>query len=67
MRNQVAYQRKTGQANELREIVLDKLSEIIQEWMDTKKYGYIQINFADGVVAALNLYESMKLTIEKRN
>jgi hypothetical protein len=65
MANIIVYQSNAKDANELRNFVLDKINEIVQQWMDQGKYGCIQINFAAGGITNLNLSESVKLEEQK--
>jgi len=48
-----------------KQAVIDQIVERVVKWMEQKKYGNIQINFAAGRVSNVNMNESVKLT-EKR-
>ena len=46
---------------------IEKIIEVIKNWIDNRKTGSIQINFFKGHIANLNLNNSIKLdTTEKK-
>lgn len=44
-----------------KQVIIDQIIDRVVKWMDQKKYGNIQINFAAGRVSNVNMNESVKL------
>ena len=49
-------------ASILRRSMLDELVKVIQEWIDKKKVGKIQINFFKGGISSYKIEETKKLS-----
>jgi len=45
---------------------IDKIIEVVNDWIDNQKTGSIQINFFKGHIGNLNLNNSIKLDTTKQ-
>jgi len=45
---------------------IDKIIEVVNDWIDNQKTGSIQINFLKGHIRNLNLNNSIKLDTTKK-